>query len=148
MYRRIPLSCSRMRSISVSLSSSRARRATWTTSSRLIIGAGSARPADSVGGLRRGAPRFRSAYRDSLQSDFLKLSVLERELLAAHRREADGDERVTTAPLDADHEPLAPAAVADGRADHEGQVVGALIRVQTIHHRTRPFQRPTGRVHR
>src|SRR2546425_11804090 len=127
MYRRIPLSCSRMRSISVSLSSSRARGATWANSPRLIMGAGSARPADSVGGLRRGAPRFRSAYRDSLQSDLLQVGVLERELLAAHRREADGDERVTTAPLDTDHEPLAPAAVADARADLEGQVVGARI---------------------
>src|SRR5439155_7458675 len=134
MYWRIPLSCSRMRSSSVSLSSRRASRAMWSTSSRVIIGAGSARSEDSVGGPRRGATWIRSATRLSSHrpsrrqpSYFFQVGVLERELFSPDGGEADRDERVTAAPLDADHEPLAPAAVADARADLDGQVVVARV---------------------
>src|SRR5439155_1432701 len=80
----------------------------------------------------RGWPETRrdpAAFLMSLSnpSEFLELGVLERELFPPDGGEADRDERVGAAPLDADHEPLAPAAVADARADLEGQVVVARV---------------------
>src|SRR5213080_3833901 len=113
-----------MRSSSVSLSSSRARRDV----EHLL-------PGDHWSGGRaaatpRGWPETRrdpAAFLMSLSipSEFLEVGVLERELFPPDGGEADRDERVGAAPLDADHEPLAPAAVADARADLEGQVVVA-----------------------
>src|SRR3990170_3050351 len=88
-----------MRSSSASLSSSRASRATCSTSCLLIM------PAHSS------------------CSELLELGVLERELLPADGGEAHRHERIAAAPLDADHEPLAPAAVADPSADLERQIV-------------------------
>src|SRR5213080_1089528 len=115
-----------MRSSSVSLSSSRARRDV----EHLL-------PGDHWSGGRaaatpRGWPETRrdpAAFLMSLSipSEFLEVGVLERELFPPDGGEADRDERVGAAPLDADHEPLAPAAVADARADLEGQVVVARV---------------------
>src|SRR2546422_707048 len=63
-----------MRSSSVSLSSSRASRAMWSTSSRVIIGAGAARPPHSVGGLRQGATRLRSSCRSPIHQSSSRLA--------------------------------------------------------------------------
>src|SRR5713226_1263832 len=65
-------------------------------------------------------------------SDLLEARVLERELLAAHRGEAHGHERVAPAPLDADDEPLPPTAVTDARPDLERQVVAARVELRLL----------------
>src|SRR5262245_40448786 len=83
MYARMPSSSSRIRSLSSGERSRRARRATCSTSARVI--------------------------RRSATSDLLEMGVLQRQALAAHAREVDGGDHVFPLALQAHEEPLAVA---------------------------------------
>src|SRR5215475_6226640 len=87
MYARMPLSCSRMRSSSASVSARRDSRATCSTSCREIM------------------------------LELLQLRVLQRQALAPDAGEADGHDDVAAVALHAHHHALAESRVPHARAD-------------------------------
>src|ERR1700675_4026892 len=129
----MPSSSRRMRSFSASESARRARRATWSTSFIVIFGSAMVTAPPVTGtrlascSRRRGEriptiwPPYSPSPRTSLE--LFQVSVLQREALAADAGEVDGGNDVAAFSLDPVQEPLAPARVAELRADAEWQGV-------------------------
>src|SRR5216684_834328 len=97
----MPSSSRRIFSFSASVKARRARRATCSTSARVIFGS--------------------PIFCDTLE--LFEVRVLEGQALAADAGEMDGGDDVGALALDADEESLAPARVAQLGAHAEGQVV-------------------------
>src|SRR5919204_4328974 len=97
----MPSSSRRMRSLSASVSSSRASRATCSTSFSVILG--------SV-----------------MLPDLLELRVLERQTLAADAGEVHREDHVAALPLEPDEPAFAPARMTQLGAQAEGELIAAL----------------------